>query len=230
MMFPVANAPIPEMPTIHGRTWFTVDGTLEPISFEGPSFFRFPEELARLVIENFSNPGDVVLDPFCGFGTTLVAAPSLGRTALGIEKERDRFEFAAGRVHEPSRVFHASAADLKGFGLPAADLVFTSPPYSSFREWNAEGFATYWEDFDSIFSSLRALLRPTGRLVLEVSNVREPDGDIRSIAFEAAVRLRDWYEFLGEIVRCNTSEEDAGPGYRHAYLLVYAAGPDNVGS
>jgi DNA modification methylase len=50
-------------------------------------------------------------------------------------------------VHEPSRVFHASAADLKGFGLPAADLVFTSPPYSSFRKWNAEGFATYWEDF-----------------------------------------------------------------------------------
>jgi hypothetical protein len=43
------------MPRIRGRTWFTIDGTLDPLSFDGPSFFRFPEQLARLVIENFSD-------------------------------------------------------------------------------------------------------------------------------------------------------------------------------
>jgi SAM-dependent methyltransferase len=229
-MLPAANAPRPETPAIHGRTWFTIDGALEPISFEGPSFFRFPEEPGTTCHRELLQSGDVVLDPFCGFGTTLVAAQSLGRTAIGIEKERERFEFAAARVHEPSRVLHASAADLKGLGLPAADLVFTSPPYSSFRERDAEGFATYWTDFDYIFSSARAFLRPTGRLVLEVSNVREADGEVRPMAFEAAVPLRHWYAFLGEIVRCNTSADEAGPGYRHAYLLVYAVRPDDIAS
>lgn len=210
-----------ERPTIGGRTWFAIDGTLDPISFEGPSFFRFPDELARLVIERFTSVGDLVLDPFSGFGTTLVAAQALGRTAIGIEKDAERFRFAASRVHEPSRVIHASSADLGTLDLPRADLVFTSPPYTSFRDWDEKGFAAYWDDFESIFSGLRAVLHPAGRLVVELSNVRDTDGGIRTVAFEAALRLREWYEFLGEVVRCNTGDEPAGPGYDHAYLLVY---------
>ena len=43
----------------------------------GPRVTEFVEEL--------SEPGDVVLDPFAGFGTTLVVAERLGRRGLGIE-------------------------------------------------------------------------------------------------------------------------------------------------
>jgi DNA modification methylase len=223
----VADEPVRETPTIGGRAWFAIDGTLDPIAFEGPSFFRFPEELARLVVKRFSKLGELVLDPFCGFGTTLVAAEALERRAIGIEKDRERFEFASGRVHEPNRVIHGSASDLAAFDLPVSDLVLTSPPYTSFRDWDEAGFQAYWDDFDSIFSTLRHLLAPAGRLVVEVSNVREPDGQVRPVAFESAQRLRHWYEFLGEIVRCNTGDEDAGPGYNHAYLLVYAPTANN---
>ena len=87
------------------KTWFTIDGTLEPIDFSGPSSFRFPLELAEFVVNRFSNPGDWVLDPFCGFGTTLVAAQNLGRQAIGFEKDPQRGVFAAKRVLPPSRVF-----------------------------------------------------------------------------------------------------------------------------
>jgi site-specific DNA-methyltransferase (adenine-specific) len=45
----------------------------------------FPEELPRRLIKLYSYPGDVVLDPFLGSGTTLTAAVKLGRQGIGVE-------------------------------------------------------------------------------------------------------------------------------------------------
>ncbi len=44
-----------------------------------------PLELLERIIKTSSNPGDVVLDPFCGCGTAVVAAQSLGRSWVGID-------------------------------------------------------------------------------------------------------------------------------------------------
>lgn len=48
----------------------------------------FPLELPRRLIQLLSFPGDVVLDPFCGSGTTLLAAYQLGRQAFGFDRSR----------------------------------------------------------------------------------------------------------------------------------------------
>ena len=45
-------------------------------------------ELARRAIDAYSNAGDLVVDPMCGVGTTLVEAIHLDRRALGIELEQ----------------------------------------------------------------------------------------------------------------------------------------------
>ena len=44
-----------------------------------------PEKLLETIIKASSNAGDIVLDPFCGCGTTLVAAEKLGRQWIGID-------------------------------------------------------------------------------------------------------------------------------------------------
>src|SRR5919204_1990971 len=44
-------------------------------------------ELARRAISAYSEPGELVVDPMCGIGTTLVEAIHLGRKALGVELE-----------------------------------------------------------------------------------------------------------------------------------------------
>lgn len=46
---------------------------------------RFAPSFAREVIQAFSTEGELVLDPFCGGGTTLLEAMSLGRRAVGID-------------------------------------------------------------------------------------------------------------------------------------------------
>jgi adenine-specific DNA-methyltransferase len=50
------------------------------------------------LIETFSKPGDMVLDPFCGSGSTLVAAHMLGRGYLGIEVSAEYHVIAACRL------------------------------------------------------------------------------------------------------------------------------------
>ena len=46
---------------------------------------RFPPEIARSVISNFSRPGDAVLDPFMGGGTSIVEGLAQGRRMLGVD-------------------------------------------------------------------------------------------------------------------------------------------------
>lgn len=49
----------------------------------------FPLELADRLVRMFSFTGDVVLDPFCGSGTTLIAAEQSGRHGIGIDVEEE---------------------------------------------------------------------------------------------------------------------------------------------
>ena len=58
----------------------------------------FPLQLAKDHILSWSNPGDLVLDPFCGSGTTAVAAAQLARRWIGIEINPEYVEMANERI------------------------------------------------------------------------------------------------------------------------------------
>lgn len=55
----------------------------------------FPVELAKRLVRMFSFVGDTVLDPFCGSGTTMVAALRSGRNSIGIEIDPEYCRMAA---------------------------------------------------------------------------------------------------------------------------------------
>ena len=59
-----------------------------------------PLALYQRIIELSSNPGDLVLDPFCGSGTTLLAAESLGRRWLGADIAPEVFQLVEERRSE----------------------------------------------------------------------------------------------------------------------------------
>lgn len=57
-----------------------------------------PLELMKKYVKICTNPGDIVLDPYLGTGTTLVACARLGRRGIGIEKELEYFDIACKRL------------------------------------------------------------------------------------------------------------------------------------
>ncbi|KOX19250.1 SAM-dependent methyltransferase [Saccharothrix sp. NRRL B-16348] len=97
--------------------------------------------VAAYAIGHYTAPGDLVLDPMCGIGTTLVEALHAGRRAVGVEYEPHWVEVSranvdlahhAGVTHE-GRVFHGDARRITSLLPPEylgqAALVVTSPPY-----------------------------------------------------------------------------------------------------
>ncbi|MEO3807191.1 DNA methyltransferase [Nonomuraea sp. B1E8] len=96
--------------------------------------------IAAQVISAVTEPGELVVDPMCGIGTTLVEATHLGRHAAGMEYEADFAGLTAANVQQArlqgatgfARVACGDAqniaavfANLRG----TAALVLTSPPY-----------------------------------------------------------------------------------------------------
>lgn len=61
-----------------------------------------PVSWMKWAVELGSSPTDLVLDPFMGSGTTLVAAKQLGRRAIGIELDRDYCDIAIDRLAQRS--------------------------------------------------------------------------------------------------------------------------------
>lgn len=99
--------------------------------------------LAREAITRFTRPGELVLDPMCGIGTTLVEAIHLNRYAIGVELEPRWVNIAAGNITHALGQGAAGRAlvvqgDARALGHGLADhymgharLILTSPPYGS---------------------------------------------------------------------------------------------------
>ena len=68
-----------------------------------------PTRLLERIIEISSNPKDIVLDPMCGSGTTLIAAKRLGRKFIGIDDNPDATKICKKRLDS----FHHEASTIK---------------------------------------------------------------------------------------------------------------------
>lgn len=99
----------------------------------------FPIALPSKCIELFTHEGELVLDPFVGIGTTLVAARDLGRNAVGFDLNRKYINFAKKRLSQ-AQLFSSSkqiAVCDDAINIPnylsenTVALSVTSPPYAN---------------------------------------------------------------------------------------------------
>jgi DNA modification methylase len=99
----------------------------------------FPISLAKKVIELFSHRGELVLDPFVGSGTTLVAAQDCGRNAIGFDLKKEYADLCRQRLGQSSLFGDTKQLAIQddAFNIPAylaeetVKLIFTSPPYAN---------------------------------------------------------------------------------------------------
>lgn len=99
----------------------------------------FPIALAAKVIALFTHKGELVIDPFVGSGTTLVAARDLDRNAVGFDLKKEYIELCEGRLIQlplgTSSKQLAIQDDARNIACyleeETASLIFTSPPYAN---------------------------------------------------------------------------------------------------
>lgn len=80
------------------RSWGTLPGAYVGGKEAKAVLGGKPLWLMRAIVGDYSRPGDLVVDPCMGAGTTLVAAVELGRRAIGCEPDPGRFEMSAKRL------------------------------------------------------------------------------------------------------------------------------------
>lgn len=88
---------------MRGNVWHCKTAGQENICVPIDHPAMMSEELAEGLVLSWSNPGDLVLDPFVGSGTTCAVALRHGRKALGIDVNQDYLDGAIERLRRPHR-------------------------------------------------------------------------------------------------------------------------------
>ena len=190
---------------------------------------HFTEALAASVIGYASRPGELVLDPFAGYGTTLAVAERMERRAIGIELIPEHLAIARRRTTGAARLILGDARELSRLVHEPIDLVLTSPPYmpaADHPENPLTGYATddgdyavYLRELGAIFGQVAAVLRPGGQLVVNVANVIAEDGTVTPLASDLAGVIDEQVPLMG----VTTLRWDEPPaGLDGDYLLWFA--------
>jgi len=99
----------------------------------------FPIALAKKVISLFTHEGELVLDPFVGSGTTLVAAQDLNRNATGFDLQEKYIDLCVKRLatnnlfnRAQQTAIQDDARNISDYLQPeTVSLIITSPPYAN---------------------------------------------------------------------------------------------------
>ncbi|AXK66244.1 MULTISPECIES: DNA methyltransferase [Burkholderia] len=202
-------------------------------------------------IGSHATPGGWIVDPFGGFGTTLVAAARCGVPALGVEIDPQRVAFARERLARAGAAsprYPVLAGDLSGDATQAAardaggpfTLCLTSVPYfgcsglpgrpSDGQLYGVDYYAPYLERMRNVFAGVHALLEPGGWCIAMAQNLRI-GGRFVPLAWDVARLLGERFVLHEERVLIYERADGPAPhgagatDRTHEYALVCRKAP-----
>ena len=198
----------------------------------------------RPFVRHFAVPGARVFDPFCGFGTTLLAAALEGREGCGLEIDPARAQLARERLHRHGIDAPVAVGSLPDTPAPKPfELCLTNVPYFGCR-WpeTAESadaadsrvgqlylerdYDAYLQRLRDIFHGVRAAL-PEGGYCIAMAENLELGGRTLPLAWDLARVLGALFVARGERLLCYARESrplaagDARTDRSHEYALVF---------
>jgi tRNA G10 N-methylase Trm11 len=188
---------------------------------------HFTESLAAAVIGEYSSRGDVVLDPFAGFGTTAHVAARMDRHPVAVELLEERASLIRRRLNGAGAVITGDARQLDSLVSGPIDLCLTSPPYmtsADHPENPLTGYATddgdyqtYLHGLGAVFGTVATLLRPGGYAVLNVATITTGD-TVTPLAWDVARRVSAHLTLRQDVFLC---WDEPLPGLGGDYCLVF---------
>ena len=150
---------------------------------------NFAPQIARNIIEMYSEKGDSILDPMVGSGTTLIEAKLLARNALGMDINPEAIELTKSALrfkHHPQsqqEVKVGDARDLSFLKEGSFDLVLTHPPYMNIIRYsdgkiegdlsNIASLPKFCDEIEKIAGELFRVLKPDKYCAILVGDTRK---------------------------------------------------------
>ena len=227
------------------RSWYEFDALESDLEEERAATIdvenhpaTFSSTMISEYVRFFTKKGGVVLDPFVGIGSTLVACMRAGRRGIGIDIVKKFADISRKRVEKDpmQRVICGDAWEIGKYDLPKIDYCITSPPYYRMlgkmdvtqkkRMW--AGLATdygkkvvmpdsvgkYVGRLVGLFSEIADKMRKGGYLTVILQNFRDKEKMV-PLAWKFAMAMQDsgkWI-FKGERVWCQAHKSLHPFGY-----------------
>lgn len=212
-------------------SWFLLDDEARPeLAGFAEADYAIPSALCERFIAQYSEPGDVVFDPFAGFGTVLDAAQRMGRRGVGIELDEARCAHARSILRPPSGIVCGDALEIAIDDVPPIDLMVTSPPFwdpddDAFAAYEVPdgGYERYLDVWDRLLARWTPRLRDGARVVVFVQNVLLPERrqSLYPLAWDVGRMLSRHLRFEREWIACSTQSTAESERYGdHTYCLV----------
>ena len=213
------------------KSWFILSGKARKLKGFKDAHVSFVSALPEKFIAAYTKKGDVVLDPFAGFGTTLFAAKKLGRVGIGIEYDEKKVAWLKPQLPAPHKIIHDSSLNISKLKLPKVDMVIGSPPYMRYFDkedpltnyTKRGGYAQYLRGMGKIYSSLRKVVKKNAPIIIEIENTFDKNHPSTPLAWDVGKEVSKYLHFERDFIKGYKEGTLTTPwtNDNHSYCLLF---------
>jgi len=197
----------------------------------------FPLSLSRKVIELFTHEGELVLDPFVGSGTTLLAAQDTNRNAVGFDLQQKYIDLCEKRLIQKRMFNNSRQIAIQDDSRNISDyidtdsiaLIWTSPPYANLLNRERKNKSRRDRNNEQLGKVEQYSQDPRDLGTMELEDYTKSMGDIFTTLFpllrtkaHCVINVPDmWWENKRITIHVSLIEEMRKRGYELRNIIIW---------